>query len=190
MKYLKNIARLLFLLGIAGSGACEKYKDPAPEDIDLEGRVYCNDPVAANYNQGFPGKVDNSTCVYATDLFEGVWTYEDSVFLPDLTFVSTATYTLNFSAKDRATDTLRNSLIVSGFCPGRSLELTANRFGSALTDTLIQYTEGGQYFCRDTDTVSGMFRIMTDSTSTRMNIQLSTMTPEGGYIHNGHAIKQ
>lgn len=190
MKYIKNIRNLLFLSGIVALGACEKYKDPAPENIDLEGRVYCNDPVAANYNQGFPGKVDNSTCIYATDLFEGLWSYEDSVFLPDLTFVRAETYTLNFNAEDIATDTFRNSLVVSGFCPGRSLTLTANRFGSAFTDTLIQYTEGGQYFCQNTDTVSGMFRVMTDSTGTRMSIQLSTLTPEGEYIHNGHAIKQ
>ncbi len=177
--------------GLLATVACEKYKDPDPADIDLENRVYCNDPIAANYNQGFPGKVDNSTCVYSTDFFEGTWLYIDSVYLPDMTFLSTNTYTLNFTPQDISIDTFRNRLSVSGFCPsGSSLAVTANRFGLAFTDTLIQYTDGGQFFCQPTDTVSGLFKVTTDSTGTKMNIQLTELEQDGSYIHNGYATKQ
>lgn len=190
MKYLKHILLPGISTGILAIAACEKYKDPDAPNVDLGDRVYCNDPVAANYNQGFPGRVDNATCIYATEAFEGTWLFKDSVFLPDMTFLREHTYTLNFVPGALELDTLRNTLSVAGFCPSGTLAITANKFSLAFTDTLIQYTDGGQYFCQETDTVSGLFRVITDSLGTRMNIQLTEMAQDGSYIHNGFATKQ
>lgn len=190
MSKIQYFILITAILGIAGMAACKKYKDPDPVDLGLT-RKYCNDPIAANYNVGFPGVPDNSVCVYPTELFEGSWLFKDSVYLPDMTFVRAQDYTLTFTARDPAQDSLRNRMFLSGFCSnGNRLELTANRFGLAMTDTLIQYTEGGQLFCNTTDTVSGMYRIIFEETGNRIHIQMNEEVPDGTYLHSGYAIKQ
>ncbi len=178
------------LLGIAGLAACEKYKDPAPVDLGLT-RKYCNDPIAANYNDSFPGVPDNSVCIYSNELFEGTWLFRDSVYLPDMTFLRTRDYTLTFNPGDPALDSLKNKVSVSGFCSnGNTLALTANRYGLAMTDTLLPNTDGGQLFCNSTDTVSGMFRLIFEPTGSRIHIQLNEHVSDSSYIHTGYATKQ
>lgn len=190
MRKIQYFILITAILGIAGLIACKKYKDPDPVDLGLT-RKYCNDPIAANYNDSFPGVPDNSVCVYPTELFEGSWLFKDSVYLPDMTFVRAQDYTLTFTSRDPTLDTLRNKLFLSGFCNnGNRLELTANRFGLAMTDTLIEYTNGGQLFCNTTDTISGMFRIIFEKTGKRINIQMNEVVPDGTYLHSGYAIKQ
>lgn len=189
MKKVQLFLLIAALAGITGFIACEKYKDPAPPDLGLT-RKYCNDPIAANYNDSFPGIPDNSVCIYPTELFEGTWLFRDSVYLPDMTFVRAQNYTLTFTAQNQATDTFRNKLTLNGFCSGNTLKLTANRFGLAMTDTLIQYTEGGQLFCNPTDTISGMYRVIFEETGNRIHIQMNENVPDGSYLHAGYATKQ
>lgn len=187
----KLVASITIGLAFGLMFSCTKYQDPKTPDVDLEGRRYCNDPIAANYNHGFPGTPDNSTCVYSTDFFAGNWQFVDSVFFDDFTFVRTDTYLLSMTPMDLSMDTLRNRILVSGFCgAGQQLHITANKFGLAFTDTLLSNTDGGQVFCVATDTVSGMFSVINDSLRNQMTIQLQHAAPDGKYLHIGKAIKQ
>lgn len=184
---------LLCLSGIAGLCfmACKKYTDPTKPDITLTNH-YCNDPLAANYNHGFPGIPDNSVCVYANELFTGNWQFVDSIFRPDASFYRTQTLSLNFSPFPQSVDTLRVRLNVSGLCPGGStiLQLTANRFGLALTDTILPNVPGGQLFCSTSDTVSGYFRRTSDTLRTTMSIYLTEQNGVDTFYHRGLATKQ
>ena len=191
MKKISIIISSTALLLLSGLVACKKYKDPDGKDLGLTNK-YCNDPLAANFNQGFPGTPDNSVCVYPADTFVGNWMLLDSVFLPDLTtFVAVHNYNLVFAQQSLATDSFRNKLSVSGFCSnGNKLNLTANKYNLALTDSLIDQTLGQQFFCQNTDTVSGSFKVVKDSLTTKMNILLTESNPSGTFIHVGTAIKQ
>lgn len=190
MRKVQYYILITALLGIAGLAACDKYKDPPPTDLGLT-RKYCNDPIAANYNDSFPGIPDNSVCIYPNELFKGTWLFRDSVYLPDMTFFQAQDYTLTFLPGNPALDTLKNKVTVSGFCSnGNTLALTTTRFGLAMTDTLVTYTQGGQLFCTPTDTVSGMFRLIFEATGNRIQIQMNEQAPGGSYIHTGYATKQ
>ncbi|HTO14720.1 MAG TPA: hypothetical protein VLZ83_03070 [Edaphocola sp.] len=174
---------------IASWSACEKYKDPKEKDLGLT-REYCNDPSAINYNDSFPGVPNNSVCIFPTDLFEGNWHFQDSVFTPDGTFLNSETYILTFTAKDPSQDSLKRKLTLTGLCPSVNINLSANRYGLALTDTLIPYTDGGQFFCQNTDTISGQFKVIRDSLNNNMKINFTIHAPDNQFLHIGKAIKQ
>ncbi|HRP89581.1 MAG TPA: hypothetical protein PKX92_06035 [Edaphocola sp.] len=186
VKYILGVIVIALLVIFA---SCEKYKDTPGKDLGLT-RKYCNDPRAANYNDSFPGVPDNDVCIYPNEIFEGNWQLKDSVFLQDGTFQSTAIYNLSFSKKDTLQDSLKRKIIVSGFCNAIQLHLTANKYGTAITDTLIPNTQGGQLFCQNTDTVFGQFKIIKDSLTTTMNINLTVQSSNQQYLHIGKAIKQ
>lgn len=183
---------LLGLAGVAGLWliACKKYEDPAKPDIILTNH-YCNDPIAANYNHGFPGIPDNSVCVYATDFFEGAWIWVDSIYDADMNFQQRQTRNLSFSPLSLNEDSLRTRLTVAGFCDNNTiLKIRANKYASALTDTLVAGTNGGQIFCNTTDTVSGYFKRTNDTLTQSMNIILTENKPSGVFYHKGLAVKQ
>ena len=183
------------LLGITGAAAlwlmaCEKYTDPVKPDVELTNH-YCNDPIAANYNRGFPGIPDSSVCEYATEYFEGNWQWVDSIFDKDLIFQQRQVRNLAFTPASVATDTFRRHLTVSGICTNNNtLKITANKYALAMTDTLIQGVYGGQLFCSNTDTVSGYFKRTTDTITASMDIMLTENKLTGVFYHKGRAVKQ
>src|ERR1044072_1094940 len=122
---------LLILLSLCMVIACKKATNNTPDTDSRLPRLYCNDPEAVNYNWNFPGTPDNTTCVYPTEVFSSAYTYPDSVYFSDGTFLFTKAYTLQVHTLDK----IRLSLF--GFCPGStdSLTLTANRFYHADLDT-------------------------------------------------------
>lgn len=192
----KGIQKLqLTLLALSGATAlwlmaCEKYTDPVKPDVELTNH-YCNDPIAANFNRGFPGIPDSSVCEYATEYFEGTWEWVDSIFDKDMSFQQRQVRNLVFTPKDLAEDTFRNHLTVSGFCDNSTLlKVTANKYAMAFTDTLIQGVYGGQISCNSTDTVSGYFKRTTDTLILSMDILLTENKPAGVFYHKGNAVKQ
>ncbi len=167
-------------------GSCDKYADPPNSNGDDRlTNPYCNDPRAINYNWGFPGKPDSTVCKYPIDNFKGSWQFNDTVYLPDSSIAEIASRNLTFTSTE---DTVLQHLNVTGFCNNnRGIKITADLFQTALTDTLIPFTEGGQLFCSDADTVMGKF-VSIDSAK-QIKISLTEITPLGTRYHTGIAIK-
>jgi hypothetical protein len=188
---LKRIA--LLLLPALAIMSCEKWKDEkAAEDPRISERTYCNDPQAVNYNWNFPGRPDNTTCFYPTDVFKGSYRFVDSVYSSDNTFDSagsTKVYDLTVVPIDK------NRFALVGFCGlTESLKLTAERSNyRANADSTIKVTDTtfdyGQYFCRVEDTLSGfIYRDRTDTS--RLFIEFAVRSDTGLNFHRGTAIKQ
>lgn len=167
--------------------ACKKYKDPPPSSGDDRlTNKYCNDPRAINYNWGFPGIPDSASCIFPIDKFVGNWVFTDTVYLPDSTISSIDTKQLNFTSTE---DTMRAHMAVTGLCSNNSsIKITADRFHTALTDTLIQYSNGAQTFCSNADTVMGSF--VRDDSIASIKINLTEMDEVGTKYHTGIAVKQ
>lgn len=181
---------IVLLLTVVGFVACEKYKDTAGPDLGLT-RKYCNDPMAVNYNDSFPGVPDNNVCTYANELFAGTWILNDSIFTDDMTFVSAASYPISFQGFSVDEDSTKSKLLLSGLCQGDPLKIGANKYGVAVTDTLIEYTDGGQFFCSPNDTVSGIFTFRRDTLSQAyIDVYFKEWSGEEVFIHTGKAIKQ
>jgi hypothetical protein len=166
--------------------ACKKYKDPEMPDISLDGK-YCNNPLAFNFNWGFPGTPDSTVCLFPTDKFTGIWQLEDSIYAPDETLLEVVSRTITFTATE---DTLKQHMRISGWCTPSSIAVRANKFGLALTDTLIEFSAGAQIVCNDT--LSGSFYAYPDTVLMPevMKVNLTRNTSEGMRIHRGTAIKQ
>jgi outer membrane protein assembly factor BamB len=143
-------------------------------------RVYCNDPEAVNYNWNFPGTPDNTTCFYPTEVFNKAYTFNDSVYFSDGTFLFTKSYTLHFYALDK------EKLAIVGFCTsGDSLRLTADRFYHAQLDST---NDAGQQLCRVQDTVSGTI-IQNKVDSALLQINFTVLSDTGLTYHRGTAVK-
>lgn len=175
---------LLLLLLFCSTPACNKYTDPKGPDLsDKLTNPYCNDPRAVNYNHGFPGKPNDSVCIYPIDSFIGSWTWHDSVYTTEFEFLRTEQYEISFTALE---DTLFSHIKMSGWC-AQEFYLTADKFQRAFVDTLL---EGGigQLGCTPTDTVSGFLNKNTGMAET-LQFQLSVTTAEGTLLHLGTATK-
>ncbi len=172
----------ILLLGIA----CTKYKDPEAIDLgdQLKG-VYCNDPRAVNYNWGFPGKPDNSICIYPVDSFLGSWFFTDSIYLPDYTLQSVETRTLLFKATE---DSVFRHLTIQGWCNNFTIYVTANKYMMAYVDTLVEGSPG-QFICTATDTLSGYLNKSTGTDST-MEINFTISNEAGTTFHQGTAVRR
>jgi hypothetical protein len=184
---------VLLFLPVLVFFACKKWEDPkGPGDPRIDERTYCNDPEAVNYNWNFPGKPDNTTCFYPTDIFKGTYLFTDSIYSSDNVFDSArsvGSFTLRLVPIDKYRFT------VSGFCGlADSLKFTAERATYRanadstinVSDTTFDY---GQYFCRVQDTISGfLFRNRNDST--RLMIEFVVRSDTGLNFHRGTAIKQ
>ncbi|WP_157977153.1 hypothetical protein [Taibaiella helva] len=177
---------LLLLMGMAAVlYACSKYKDPPPAvpNDELKNRKYCNDPLAVNFNWGFPGTPDSTICIYPVDSFLGSWALTDTAFLPDGTIKSTQTRNLVFTATE---DTLKTHLSATGWC-GNTFPFfaTANKYRRAVIDTLLEGSPG-QHICNNTDTLSGSLLLGNDT----MHIDFAITDAEGTLYHKGTAIRQ
>lgn len=171
---------------LAGIVACKKYKDPAKPDVDLEDRRYCNNPLAVNFNWGFPGIPDSTTCIFPVDKFAGAWIFGDSVYAQDGTLQEVITKTLVFTPTE---DTVLTHLEVAGWCAGPAkILVTADRYGKALTDTLLEFTPG-QLICIETDTINGVFQQFNGINDT-MKVDMTLNTASGIRYHRGTAIRQ
>jgi len=58
---------------------CTKWTDTQNASDPRLTQKYCNDPFAVNYNWGFPGIPDNSTCVFPSDVYVGTYVFHDSI---------------------------------------------------------------------------------------------------------------
>lgn len=169
--------------------ACSKYKDPARPDLgdSLGNKVYCNDPRAVNYNWNFPGKLDNTTCVYPIDPFSGNWKFQDYVTLPNGDTDAVLTRNLVFTSTE---DTVLTHIAVTGWCSGNvPLYITANKYGKALVDT-FPGSALGQYLCVTTDTLNGNFNKGAYKSPDSMKIDLTVTDASGAKSHKGIAVKQ
>jgi hypothetical protein len=161
-------------------GACKPYKDPAPIEDPRISNPYCNDPNAVNYNWGFPGIPDNSTCIYPADIFKGNYIWRDTV-VNDLG--AAVSYDSVFATVNKLDST---RIEISGRC-GYDLKLSANRF---LIITIDSLAGNGQQFCQPNDTIMGNgFKVSTSDTNTfRLNYTIVSDT--GTSTHESFFIKQ
>lgn len=165
--------------------ACEKYKDKKGDDIqDQLKNKYCNIPFAINYNWGFPGIEDNSTCYFAYEFFEGSWIFIDTVS-KDEVVLSIDTIPISFARKEA--DTTLASIEMMGLCNLEKLNLITDKFYNAITDTM-ENGEKFQVICNNQDTIAGTIaRHISDSTN--LSIKLSVTNANGTFIHKGIAIR-
>lgn len=177
---------LLTILLLSSFYACQK-SDPYPaaseDDFDSP---YCNDPIAINYNFEFPGYVDNTTCIYPTDVFEGNYLLRDSVYNAEFALDTINEMTVSFV---RISQT---ELLFKGYCPsGDTVTLTADRYYKASVDSTLIMPDSilmdGQVFCRTLDTLSGTITKVADSGKIRINFTIVSDT--GINYHIGTGIK-
>ena len=178
----------LCLLGLLASMflGCVKWNDSKPVTDPRLTNPYCNDPAAVNYNWGFPGKPDNSICIYPTDKFSGRFLFIDSMYSESGAsagnFVGAQTDTLIFTVLSHT------KMTVSGL-GGKSgtLNLTAYTF-TATIDTTVGDSltaNSGQLLGATTDTVNGtIFYSMIDS---QLHINLQIINDTGMASHSGKA---
>lgn len=164
--------------------ACNKNNGQTKPDVDDQlNRPYCNDPIAINYNDSFPGVPDNSTCIYPEDKFIGSWQVTDSTFKMDSTFLSADSRTITIvslgeSSKDKLKINRWNTCATPLF-------ITANKFGKANIDNLLS-SDSGQVLC--IDTMVGYFQL-TDTNESVMRISINAKSDISNYFHKAIATK-
>ena len=181
----KRIAILLLSLATLSAVSCKKWVDPAPTTDPRLNNPYCNDPEAVNYNWGFPGKPDNSLCFFPSDIFNGTYTFVDSVYQASTGFfILTQTQTLNVVKRSQ------NKLEVFGLCGTGSLFITAHSNFIATIDTTVGDTtifNRGQLLCRTQDTASGT--ITYNRIDSLLHISITVVSDTGITTHTGKAKK-
>jgi hypothetical protein len=190
MRFLKgNIFIKLTILigGLALFYACSKSEPFDTASEEQFATPYCNDPIAINYNQGFPGTVDNGVCVYPTDVFTGTYELKDSVYDADFNLDTVFNYVVSFH---------RMSLTrvkLSGFCPsGDTVRLTADRYYKAAVDSTMLVDSSmveGHVFCRAIDTIKGMISKYSGDTE-RIRVNFIIASDTGINYHIGTGIKK
>lgn len=181
---------VLVLLMTLAVLACKKYEDK-PGVADLQ-NPYCNDPEAVNYNWGFPGKPDNTTCFYPDSVFTGTYIFSDTVYYsPDFIFARLQTDT--FSITRRSPDSHMKLSLEWKSCNIR-MDFTADRFYKATADTLFgqdTIIRAGQQFCRPADTLTGyVIKDRNDDTRLKVNFTIRTDTGSRVLYLTGTAIKK
>lgn len=181
-----KIVVLLAIVPVVVLFACKKYVDPTAPDIDLGTRKYCNDPRAINYNWGFPGKPDNTECVYPVDSFIGNWSFKDYVLLPSGDTDAIILRNLTFTSTE---DTVLTHLAVTGWCGGNQpFYVTANKYGKLTLDTFPGSPQG-QFLCVNTDTAIGTLNKSSYVRDT-MKVDITVTNGENIKYHRGLALKQ
>ena len=176
MKYYFPVLILFLSFG----ASCEKYVDtPLERNDSLNHRPYCNDPRAVNYNWNFPGYSDSSVCIYPSEVFEGVYNFNDKIFAADgETLIDSAVLSFEFLKQDF------EKLELVNFCtPNQTIRLTATRFSTASIDTLEPY---GQIFCRPQDSVTGIFTVLNKDS---VRLDLRVVSDSGINFHRGIAVQ-
>ncbi|MEZ5018324.1 MAG: hypothetical protein R2800_14790 [Flavipsychrobacter sp.] len=183
MRNCKGII-LVFLVFLA---ACSKSDNEGPDISDKLTNPYCNDPEAINYNWGFPGRPDNTTCFYPKDIFVGVYSFSDSIYNANLELKKVNDITLTIYANSN------NILRVTGFCSNTdSIRLTADRFYRSYADSTITNDSvvlDGQIVCRTVDTLSG-YLIKDKNDSTKLSVNITVASDTGLNFHLGTAYKK
>lgn len=184
---------IIFTLLALGAGvfySCKKYSDPAPGNDPRLTRPYCNDPLAVNYNWDFPGKPDNTTCFYPSDLFAGTYYCRDTV--TSGVFLSAD----SFFVEILASSTDKSKITVRGdFCgPGSNfiVLMTANVSYSANVDTTAGDSttlHNGQLFCHPYDTLTGTISRDRASDSV-IFLSFQVYSDTASYTITGRAVKQ
>lgn len=170
-----------FLLLVCWAASCSKWQDKEGEDLGLSNR-YCNDPLAINYNHGFPGVADNSVCVFPADPFAGTYIFNDTVYLPDPDTLYPEQVMLRVVALSR------QQLALEQFCPSRRLTFFADRYYRAVSDTDSLIGPGRQLMCRIADTMSGSIEFRPSDSS--LYLDFSVVSDTGTSVHKGRAYKQ
>ena len=186
--YMRKIFLLLILVLVAFV-SCEKWEDKPGTGDDRLDKPYCNDPEAANFNVGFPGKPDNSVCYYPYEFFVGTYQFADSTFYSqDYIFGQNLNYTFDI----RRNGTSKQQLLLSGFC-NTDISFTADKYLRAIADSTDHPADStklpGQIICNPADTLSGFMTIINkDSGIIRINFTILTDT--GIVYHTGRATRK
>ncbi len=186
MKKLVYACGILTLLAVS----CSKDSSTHSTDDRLS-RPYCNDPLAVNYNQTFPGTPDNSICYFPTEVFRGEYTFADSVYDQDYQRRDSLEYPISILALDKT------KFVILGFCfkgqkEGDSLKFTADRFYKATADSTLTTDSvklNGQLACNIKDTISG-FILRDKYDTTLLHINITVLTDTGAAYHIGSAKKK
>ena len=168
----------LFIVLLATS--CKRYEDPAAFTDPRIKELYCNDPSAVNYNWNFPGIPDNSTCIYPSDVFEGLYKYYDTTLDATLNVVSTDSFTLSFVKVDST------KMILNGFCGNNPLSLHANRILRFTIDSLMGE---GQIHCNPLDTITGGGFKQAFSDNLHIFLNYEILSDTGRTKHKGKGTK-
>ncbi len=188
---MRSKLKLILLVVVAPAllfFACSKSKDPARPNLGngLDGRYYCNDPKAVNYNWGFPGHPDNNTCIYPIDSFLGTWAFKDYVLQPNGDTDAVIDRMLTLSSTE---DTVHTHIAITGWCGGNvPFYITANKYGKAVVDT-FPGSALGQFLCVNTDTLNGNF-IKAAYKGDSIKVDLTVNDAAGLKYHKGVAVKQ
>ena len=170
----------LLLLCLPLLSACNKWEDKPAEDLDLPNK-YCNNPIAINYNVGFPGIEDNTVCIFPSDPYAGQYTFQDSVYSEDEVAMPGATINFQVNAVSQSGLAIRN------FCGnGNELLFTADRYFRAASDSIIG--QGTQLMCRSADTLSGTLEYRAYDSS--LYIDFKVVSDTGTSTHKGRAYKK
>ncbi|MBU3676067.1 MAG: hypothetical protein FGM54_02660 [Chitinophagaceae bacterium] len=172
---------ILACFGLVLILGCKRYTDPNPISDDRIKNPYCNDPSAVNYNWGFPGKPDNSVCIYPSAVFAGNFLVNDTVWGPNQVVLQTQAFPLQIIALD----TVRMQLL--GFCDTAKHSARANRFLRFTTDTLIGF---GQTYCAGKDTLQVIGTQTNLFDTSGFDIEYILNTDTGMVYHKGRANKQ
>jgi len=188
--------KLTIILFIAVSSAiiysCQKWKDTtAVVDPRITARKYCNDPAAVNYNWDFPGVQDSTVCIYPVNLYEGTYSFNDSIYFEDNILDSgriLQTYNIQLVPAGK------NKLLLKGYC-SNDIQFTVQRNGlKAYADTTLKLDDTtfayGQPLCRILDTLTGtIIKSTNDSTKKNLFIEWRVVSDTGINYHKGTAIK-
>lgn len=177
---------LIYVVGLVLVYGCAKkdaaFDDPASENFETP---YCNDPIAINYNHGFPGTAQNSVCIYPTDVFKGSYLLRDSIYNGQFELDTVLEYLVSFNTLSLTKVTM------SGFCPtGDVVRLTADRYQKASVDSTLLLPDStlveGQSFCRSADTIMGSIsKYNNDSGKIRINFIIASDTGINYHIGTG-----
>ncbi len=171
--------------------SCTKPDTVANVDDERLNRPYCNDPEAINYNWDFPGKPDNSKCFYPIDVMGGSYVFTDSILDADFKKDTVLVFPIQVFSINGS----KVKLGMTGFCSAETLRLSADRFYKAFLDSAtvsfngFDNKIGGQYLCRQKDTVSGYVE-KSQTDNTKLSIFFTVASDTGLSYHKGVAIKK
>jgi hypothetical protein len=175
-----KIASLLAITVLLFVSSCEKWKDQPAQNLCLSNK-YCNVPTAINYNVGFPGIEDNSTCIYPSTPFVGNYSFRDSIYNNANELVIGDSIHFTITVRDSCRFSLQN------FCSNvNSLKFTANRYYRAEADSIIG--AGTQLMCRIQDTLSG--RMEYRNTDSSLYLEWAIVSDTATNWHKGRAYKK
>lgn len=175
----------MFVIAVLLVYACNKQEPfDTVSNADLATH-YCNDPLAINYNIGFPGTVDNNVCIYPTEVFTGTYELKDSIYNGEFELDTVLNFTVGFTASSLT------GLKMYGFCVnGDTVRLTADRYYKAGVDSTLTLPDSnlieGHVFCRAIDTIKGSInKYSTDSNKLRINFIIASDTGINYHIGTG-----